>query len=129
MSISTEPETKLPIRITIRLDGASAQRLHALCATTGTSPSACIRQMLDGVDGTDRIVTPDMALNCRAMVDRLGDLRGELIACRRLIEAGDAFGDPVIALLSGLADAIDAARLLILSTISGRTSVRREERR
>jgi len=118
MTRSTEPDTRLPTRITIRLDAVSAQHLHRLSVTTGVSPSVCIRQLLNESNGSVRVVAPDMSLNCRAMIERLGNLRGELIACRRLIEAGDAFGDPLIALLSDLADAIDAVRLLILG-ISG----------
>jgi hypothetical protein len=118
----------LPTRITIRLDAVSAQRLHRLSVTKDASPSVCIRQLLNESNGSVRAVAPDMSLNCRAMIERLGDLRGELIACRRMIESGHAFGDPLIALMYELADAIDAVRLLILG-ISGPMDSRLMERR
>lgn len=128
MSGSTDPNTKLPTRITIRLDAVAARRLQELSATTGANPSACVRQLLNESNGAVRTIAPDMSLNYRAMIERLGDLRGELIACRRLIETEDAFGDPLIALMSELANAIDAVRLLIFG-ISGQVDSRLGERR
>jgi hypothetical protein len=90
MPRSTDPNTKLPTRITIRLDAVAARRLQELTATTGANPSACVRQLLNESYGAVRTIAPDISLNCRAMIERLGDLRGELIACRRLIESGNA---------------------------------------